>query len=1480
MKNSSACLATLFAFATPGLVSGLEHASLEVVQLNATNNNQTHIEPSTAVTIMPGATPGVRIRGSNRGDVDMAFTPNHAEDPNKGVMITSVINNGRNNVGGGGPDGITYATSHAEISGGFYLPTQAASGGVEPDGGEFNIDVAVAWFPYSEGWLGGHAKNSANGGALTTLYSNPLIRAGEGMEFVDHRATDPGIATLDLRGLESHGVPATSANGVILTIGGKNEDNYAMSRDNADGTFSLTVKDNGTTGASSEQDGVAFVYVPIAAVGSGYVRAVGRIQSDASAEVSGGDFTVTKEGTGRWLLKIEGQTEASGTLIVSADGGRGLPALDPAPNTLDNIVSYEWSPADGGWIIESRDLDQTVDTVMALSPALEDGATPDEDMFSFVFLADEPVVALTSMPFEVGVSATLPQVISAAPTGQTPGSVQQMEFFVNGQPIGTDSSAPYQVGHTFSTPGYYQVEARATLQGGTVVRSVLREVRAEALTPVPVMPGYSAAILDGGDAEVNVESPASANPAWAYASNTQAPDAFTTPGNISGEPALSVNGLPLAFNSGVLLATNYAGSNFGDTSTRGSIDNILAPRNEAGNYALGVRDTLQGSGADPTLQPESGRFALGFFPYADGWIGAHIGTDLQVIDGSSNLPAGITFTNPGAGIYNIFGLPKDGNLIAFTSGADSDNVATTAEKGGEWVVQSRDNSQDPENSAFSFLFIPKESRQVLSGKVANDATLTPLNDGLQAVGATCTAAGSTYEIQFGDGNTINPSTAALFLAGDSDAGNGFDNVYSYNAAGNKFVVFSHDMPGLAGSAQTGGFRFLAVPFSPVQVSGQDVELTTVKSSAKERSADNTLEFRLTRFTGFDSPLTVNYTVSGTANSGDYQPLPLTATFAAGEPTATIIVMLIDDTEFELEETFGIELQPGTGYSLGISTSGSGIIRNADSLAPVTTLTFQNGLNGYAGTFSMSIGKSHNRSLVPRVDENGQPVLDGSGKPIFDEVFGDPIYGKTLGSVSSTLGLDGYPGNEHATDPAQDSPDYNVIVRFDDLFGNGPGQIPPGAKIAKAEIFLTTHNGGNSQSGGPFVVDRLIEPVDENTTYGSVDNPDPGFEGVRNISTGFPVAGFGSMSINETLAADVSEIVRSWAETPATTPAYGLSVYAGGTTDGWTICSQAHANMASRPRLVVSYVPQQTKTYTFLADKSARVVGGNSTEDGSLIHFAFIDLTSTNQTAEALMRFPVEFGDLEGQIPAGEEIVRAELVLSTATPLEGGSGDAHSPGPVSIHRMYTDWQVDTTYPQGPVPGVDFGSSISTASGLGQGAITYFDVTDAVQAWKHGQDNLGLNIKPQTENGWQFHFPGSPTAGLAPYIRVVTIASGTGGPSGFDEWASGNGIGGATQESDMDKDGIVALLEYALGFDPQAFNGLPQYQIASGTGSISFAKGAAAAADPRVSYKIQSSTNLSLWTDETATVDNSSVISLSAPVGSGKKFHRLVVSYSAF
>ena len=126
----------------------------------------------------------------------------------------------------------------------------------------------------------------------------------------------------------------------------------------------------------------------------------------------------------------------------------------------------------------------------------------------------------------------------------------------------------------------------------------------------------------------------------------------------------------------------------------------------------------------------------------------------------------------------------------------------------------------------------------------------------------------------------------------------------------------------------------------------------------------------------------------------------------------------------------------------------------------------------------------------------------------------------------------------------------------------------------------------------------------------------------------------------------------------------------------------------------------------------------------------------------------------------------------------------------------------------------------------------------------------------------------------------MAAGTGGPSGFEEWASTNGIAGAAQGSDADGDGVAALMEYALGLDPQAFSTLPRFQMASGNGSISFAKGAAAAGDSRVSYKIQSSTDLVTWNDETATTENATEITLSAPVGSGPKFFRLLVTYSAF
>ena len=1459
MKNSPACLATFLALTTPGLVFGLEHGNLNVVQLNTTNNGQTVVDPSIAVTVKPGATPNFSSAGGNRGDIDVAFSATPAQDPQNGVLITSVTQNGRDNSSGGGPVGITYAASHADVgsTGLYYIPTDALPGGAESGtnlqgGGEYNVNVAAAWFPFSEGWLGGHGRNATNGAALTLYFGSPTVRLGT--EFVD---LGGGLSTVNLTTLQSHGVAATASNGVLLVIGAKNEDNFAMSQDNPDGSFSLSVMDTAPGSATSyEQDGVAFAYVPVAAAGRGFVKAVARIQSDGTAEISGGNYTITKQGTGQWLLTIPGETDATGTLIVSSEGGK--PPAGTTPNNTNNIVGYEWNAGLGGWMIQSRNEALTAST-------LEDGATPDEDMFSFVFLTTEPALALTTPAHGSLVKSGVPIPLAAAATGDTPAAIQQVEFFVNGQSVGTDSTSPYQINYTAPLPGYYDVEARATLVGGGIAGTTQAKILAEAVVPKPTLPGYSVAIIDGGDLEADTTVPAT-SPAWATVAGTPSPRSFSNLGTTPGEPAVKINGASVPFASGILFGTNYSGTNFADATTRGSIDNNIIPRNEGGNYAVAVEDNAQGGG-DPVTRKESGRLSLGFFPFANGWTGANIGADLAVVDSSSSLPLGITVTNPAVGAYNITGLPKTGNLLAISTGAGADNTASVGESGISWVVNNRDNSQNMENAPYAFLYIPQESTQVLSGKVANDGTLTPLNAGLSTLGATVTLVGATYEIQFGDGTVINPTTVALFLTGDFNLGNGGDNIYSYSANGNKFLVFSQDLPGLGGGAQAGGFRFLAAPLAPTALNGDEVDIAVTDDTATEGTTDKTIEFKLTRTANIASPLTVHYTISGSAINGtDYQTLPLTATFAAGATTTTVTVTINDDTQYEIDETVGLTLVAGSGYSLGSSITATGTIHNAASIVPVVTVSFQDGSAGYDGTFTKFIGKAIPRTIVNGVD-----------------VYGDPVYTDILGANVATSGVDGFPGHKDATNPASDSPDVNALVRFDNLFGSGPGQIPVGATIAKAELKLTTHNGANSQSSGPFVVDRLVVPVNASTTYADLDGGTAGFEGARGGSSCLPLAAFGAMAINKVESGDVTAIVRGWAEAlagnPAENPNLGFSIYTGGTSDAWTFCTEGNANTTLRPRLVISYVQSATKTYTFSADQAARLIGQSATENGSLLESGFLDLTTDGTTQEGLMRFPVNFGDVEGSIPLDEEIVRAELVLVTGTPLVGGSASAQSPGPVAAHRMLVDWQPDTQFGYfGPRIGQEITSAVSRVSGMGQGSTAYLDLTSAAQAWRAGEPNYGVNLKPETTDGWQFFWPGSTFEGTTPQLRIVTAKLGSGGTNGFQQWATGQGVTGAAMDSDSDKDGVTALVEYALGLDPKVFSKLPALTRTGGTASIQFTKGVLAAADTGVSYKIQSSANLVDWADETPTVNDSNSISLSTPAAAGKKFFRLRVDYA--
>jgi hypothetical protein len=298
-----------------------EFGNLNVVQNDALNNTT-----SVTITKAAGSSPNFAIRsGSTKADYNVAF--GNANDYDTGVVVASVSENGRDNNAVGETIGTFYTTVGVELNSTtspslYYLALFRS-----PNAEEQNQNVACAFFPYSQ-WLGGTARNStaANGGVTDTLKASAGINLG-----TQFTTAGGGVFGLNLTTIDA---AFTSQNGIVLVNHLKNEDNYANASANGDGSFTLLVRDNGVTGTATEQDPISFVYLHTGDVGTKFLKAMGRVNSDATTDVSGGTFTVTKGGTGQWYLSIPSQSPATGTLIVSPEGG--------ATNNADNIVSYQW----------------------------------------------------------------------------------------------------------------------------------------------------------------------------------------------------------------------------------------------------------------------------------------------------------------------------------------------------------------------------------------------------------------------------------------------------------------------------------------------------------------------------------------------------------------------------------------------------------------------------------------------------------------------------------------------------------------------------------------------------------------------------------------------------------------------------------------------------------------------------------------------------------------------------------------------------------------------------------------------------------------------------------------------------------------------------------------------------------------------------------------------------------------------------------
>nr|NCR19845.1 hypothetical protein [Microcystis aeruginosa LL13-03] len=120
----------------------------------------------------------------------------------------------------------------------------------------------------------------------------------------------------------------------------------------------------------------------------------------------------------------------------------------------------------------------------------------------------------------------------------------------------------------------------------------------------------------------------------------------------------------------------------------------------------------------------------------------------------------------------------------------------------------------------------------------------------------------------------------------------------------------------------------------------DVPTITLAVSPASVTEDGTsnLIYTFTRTGSTTNPLTINYSIGGTATNGtDYASIPTSVIFAANSSTATVTVDPTPDTTVESNETVALTLATGTGYTVGTTTAVTGTITNDDVTLPSITL---------------------------------------------------------------------------------------------------------------------------------------------------------------------------------------------------------------------------------------------------------------------------------------------------------------------------------------------------------------------------------------------------------------------------------------------------------------------------------------------------------------------------------------------------------------
>jgi len=368
------------------------------------------------------------------------------------------------------------------------------------------------------------------------------------------------------------------------------------------------------------------------------------------------------------------------------------------------------------------------------------------------------------------------------------GYMRIMEFMADGNTVKVSTYSPYQETYLLANDQCFTLK--------------MNELPPNPLPPAERIRGVSAARLSVNSSSV-----------WTVEGSGPNRFVLLSPAN-EADVSVSVAGIPAYRDQGVMLTTvcqNSRGGYYGTSEvsqqnffTLNDADDILqiatSRAHDSGEYNVNV--------------------AAAMFPFASGWIGGHVLEAGTLLEHYGVASGNVTRTGTGRYQVTVDGINSQNDGMLFVVGGENghNNYSTAPlANGSGWEIASRDNAAATfsalEDNRFGFVYIDYNAPGLIGGRIsASGSTL----DGAGSFSISRAGLGAgEYRITINNGQ-YTPDEGVLLLTIADYETDGItapdDNIISYEADGNTFLVNIRDRNDDTSPLEDCGFVFAFLPY--------------------------------------------------------------------------------------------------------------------------------------------------------------------------------------------------------------------------------------------------------------------------------------------------------------------------------------------------------------------------------------------------------------------------------------------------------------------------------------------------------------------------------------------------------------------------------------------------------------------------------------------------------------------------------------------